>query len=70
MKAATLAIIFILSLGTAVAQKTETNSSDVRVVKDRPSVYISYERQGILKPLYTGESNRRVWLRFHNNSKW
>jgi hypothetical protein len=70
MKTIILAIIFVLNLVPVLAQKMETNSSDVRIVKDRPSVYISFERQGILKPLHTGESNRRVWLRFHNNSKW
>lgn len=70
MKAIILIFIFVLNIISAIAQKTETNSSDVRVIKDRPSVYISFERQGILKPLHTGDSNKRVWLRFHNNSKW
>jgi len=59
-----------LSIIPAIAQKSEIRNSDVRVVKDRPSIYISYKRQGILKPLHTGESNRSVWLPFHNNSKW
>ena len=70
MKAITLIFIFVLNLIPAIAQKTETRSSDVRVVKDQPSVYISYERQGALKPLRTGGSNERDWLRFQNNSKW
>lgn len=38
--------------------------------QNKPHVYISFEREGKLRPLRTGESNRGVWLRFHNNSIW
>lgn len=70
MKAIILTLIFVLNLVPALAQKTQTDSSDVRLVKDKPNVYISFEREGAWKPLKKWESNRRVWLRFHNNSKW
>jgi len=45
-------------------------SSDVRIVKSKPHIFISYERMGKIAPLYVGESERRTWLRFHNNSAW
>lgn len=54
----------------ANAQTRETTSKDVRLVKDRPNVYVNFEREGNRKPLKTGDSNKGIWLRFHNNSKW
>jgi hypothetical protein len=45
-------------------------SEHVRIIKDRPHVFINYERQGNIAPMYEGESNARIWLRLHNNSKW
>lgn len=65
-----LIFIFIACSITAKSQTKETTSKDVRLVKDRPHVYISFEREAKRKPLRTGEGNRGVWLRFHNNSKW
>lgn len=54
----------------AKAQTRETTSKDVRLVKDRPNVYLSFERRGYRRPLRIGEGKKGVWLRFHNNSKW
>ena len=61
--------VFIFSM-SAKAQTKEASSKDVRLVKDRPNVYVSFEREGKRKPFKTGDSNKGVWLRFHNNSKW
>lgn len=38
--------------------------------EEKPTVYITYERSGKLKPLYASESENRIWLRLHNNSRW
>jgi hypothetical protein len=65
-----LVIILAVCLIPCLAQKRETRSSDVRIVKNLPNVYLSFEREGKIESLYEGESNQRVWLRFHNNSKW
>ena len=66
-----LAIIVSISLPLLVmAQMGETTSKDVRLVKNQPNVYVIFEREGKWKPLKKWESDRRVWLRFHNNSKW
>lgn len=52
------------------AQTRETTSKDVRLLKNKPNVFVSFEREGKWNPVKKWESNRRVWLRFHNNSKW
>jgi hypothetical protein len=63
-------IVLTICLYPCLAQKKELNTTDVRLVKNHPHVYISYEREAKIEPLYEGESNKRIWLRFHNNSKW
>lgn len=54
----------------AQAQKKGTTSVDVRIVQNRPNVFISYEQVGKREPQDVGDSDEGVWLRFHNNSKW
>ena len=46
------------------------NNAQVRVVKNKPSVYISFEREGKREPLYPEESTKGIWLRLHNNTRW
>ncbi|RMG01267.1 MAG: hypothetical protein D6735_12140 [Acidobacteria bacterium] len=72
---AVLCCLMLTSL--AAAQKKmpsnrtkKMTSNDVRIVKSKPHVFIGYEREGKIEPLYEGESDTRVWLRFYNNSKW
>ena len=48
----------------------ETKSRDVRIVADKPHVFIGYLREGKIEPLYDGDSDTRIWLSLHNNSKW
>jgi hypothetical protein len=38
--------------------------------KDKPGVYLSFERAGERKSLYAGETSQGIWLRLHNNTKW
>jgi hypothetical protein len=70
MKSIILLFVCALLLVPVVAQKKETNSSQVRLVKDLPHLYISFVREAKIEPLYEGESDQRIWLRFHNNSRW
>ena len=73
-----LAILFCLAVpSNALAQTSrsqvrtpEISGRQVRILKNKPHVFISFVREGKLVPLYEGESDRRVWLRFHNNSRW
>jgi hypothetical protein len=56
----------------AAAQGTgrQEPTAKVRHDKTRPAVYMTYERSGRRIPLSNGESERGIWLRLHNNSKW
>lgn len=38
--------------------------------KDRPSVYIEFERSGKASPLFEGEKEERIWVKLHNNTRW
>src|SRR2546423_10515533 len=57
-------------------------SKDVRIEKDKPGVYLSFERFGkainpldarLMEPSNTDKSKKKgddVWLRLHNNTCW
>lgn len=51
-------------------QKLDITKADVVVSKDKPTLYISYERAGERRPVYVGESDQGIWLRLHNNTRW
>lgn len=43
---------------------------NIRIVKDRPTVYVSFDHAGKREPLRNGESENGIWLRLHNNTRW
>lgn len=61
--------LITISLG-AQQKRVARQGADVRLVKDKPSVYITFERFGEREPLKPSESREGIWLRFHNNTKW
>lgn len=65
-------ILVIVAVPGVSAQTRRPNkqSSEVRLFKDKPGVYISYERSGKREPLHANESDEGIWLRLHNNTKW
>jgi hypothetical protein len=70
-------VIFLLlvavSLSTVVfAQRTKTRriNKSVRVLKDKPTVYITFENFGERESDEPGESDKIVYLRLHNNTRW
>lgn len=64
-------ILILLSFSAYAQEKKTTNRPpDIRLVKNKPSIFISYERSGKRQPLKNGESQKGVWLRLHNNTKW
>jgi hypothetical protein len=67
-----IAIILLgLPLGVEPQKKKLGKPRDlVRIVKNKPSVYLSFERRGRRNPLEMGESSEGIWLRLHNNTKW
>lgn len=52
--------------------KIEENCRErkVRLVQSKPSVYLTFEKIITDKPLFQGESNKRILLRFNNNTIW
>jgi hypothetical protein len=65
-----IAFCLIVTSIDAQQKKISRRRDDVRLMKDKPSVYISFERFGEREPLEPGESREGIWLRFHNNTKW
>jgi hypothetical protein len=61
--------LITISIG-AQQKRVARKGADVRLVKGKPSVYITFERFGEREPLEPGESREGIWLRFHNNTKW
>ena len=65
----------ILFCGVALAvpaqqQKPGITKADVILSKDKPTVYVSFERAGERKAVYAMESNQGIWLRLNNNTRW
>jgi hypothetical protein len=58
-------------LNTASGQRRSVyRTSDVRLSKNHPTVYLTFERVGKRQPSRSGESNDGVWLGLHNNTRW
>ena len=65
-----LAPLFCLSTVSGIQQSNQNKGSSILIRKDRPSVYIEFERSGKAPPLFEGEKEERIWLRLHNNTQW
>ena len=72
LKVATLITIAMLAVNASAApQRAQTNKvRQPRLRRDKPSVYISFERVGKIDPLETGISDQHIWLRITNNTRW
>ena len=66
------AVVILCSLTPCLQaqHKGPRRQADVRIRKDRPGVYLTFERAGKVKIPEKGEGYERVWLRFHNNTRW
>jgi hypothetical protein len=69
-----LSIIFvalILALQTSTQPvESPMTKKDVLVSKEKPTVYLTFEKAGPRSAVYAAESDQGVWLRLHNNTKW
>jgi hypothetical protein len=85
MRKLLLALLIVSSLTTICWPQqvnSSTPSSGVRISKDHPAIYITFERRGkAINPMdsrlaETGENSKSkekgedYWLRLHNNSRW
>jgi hypothetical protein len=57
---------------TSYAQQSRLaeTGEQVRLTNDKPTVYLTFEREGKREAIYPSETNQGVWLRLHNNTKW
>ncbi len=65
-----LVSLVCLSTVSGLKQSSQDKGSSMLIRKDRPSVYIEFERSGKAPPLFEGEKEERIWLRLYNNTKW
>jgi len=63
-------LIAAIAIPVSAQQKSDRHPNDARVSKNHPTVYISFVKAGQAEPLHTGESNERIWLKLHNNTRW
>jgi hypothetical protein len=63
------ALVVISTLPMSQARNQEQDGS-VLLRRDRPSVYIQFERSWKAPPLFEGEREERIWLRLNNNARW
>jgi hypothetical protein len=70
IKVAMYSVLFGLVCLMSLTAKPSKKSLDVRLVNDKPTVYVSFVRSGPRRPLENWESDQGVWLRIHNNTKW
>ena len=84
MKALLAVLIVCMLTVVCISQQVNppTLGSDVRISKDRPAIYITFEHRGkAINPMdsrlaETGETSKSkekgedYWLRLHNNSRW
>jgi hypothetical protein len=62
-------IALALSIPT-VGQSKRQQKLKRKVPASNPSVYLSFIRVGKREPLHVNESDKGVWLRLHNNTRW
>ena len=69
---ACLCLVLVFATSSVFNQRRgqAASSARVRLVTNEPAVYISFTRRGMRKPLQANESDRGIWLRLHNNTKW
>jgi hypothetical protein len=64
-------MVLVSFVGLHGQQRMSTSlQKDVRIERNKPSVYITFERVGELKSPDPGDEKERVWLRLHNNTRW
>jgi hypothetical protein len=71
MKAVIFVTIFAFCAGFGFAQNNISNTKEnIKINQNQPSVFIKFERFGKRKPVGDDESEDKVWLKLHNNTRW
>jgi hypothetical protein len=71
-KLITATIFWCALIMTSYPQQPQlaVNKDKASLTDDRPTVYLTFEREGKRKAIHPSESNQGIWLRLHNNTKW
>jgi hypothetical protein len=72
MNSLLLVTILLLSFVGFYGQQQMSTAlqKDVRIERNKPSVYITFERIGQIKLPDPDDEKERIWLRLHNNTRW
>lgn len=62
--------LFLFLNSNDLSAQTRVNSTDVRISKDKPVVYLTYDHLGENASFCNEKKTQGIWLRLHNNSKW
>ncbi len=65
--------LVVLILGTDVLgqnRKRPEVSQLAYIQKNRPTIYLTFERSGMVKEGLNNKKSERIWLRLNNNSRW
>src|SRR5690242_19169929 len=63
-------IIILINLIIPIYSKCLVQSVKKPISKDKPVLFIKFEKVGKRKPIYKEESENGIWLRLYNNSEW
>src|SRR5215204_1879456 len=62
-----LFVFFVFAENRGITQTILQNN---KILKDKPSVYLTFERIGKYEPICTAQPQDGIMLRLHNNSPW
>jgi hypothetical protein len=61
---------FLGLITIGVSKVSCLNNDDVLLDRNKPSIYLTFERRGQRTPRNPDESSEGIWLRLHNNTRW
>ncbi len=64
-----LTVLFVIREMCIPVSAQKIEKSSLKIIDDKPSVYISFHHSGKQNPLFEGENSERIWLNLHNNTK-
>lgn len=66
------AVLILSCAPTVIPQQRKSRAANrtARIVKQKPTVHISFVRFAKREPRHNDESDEGVWLRVHNNTRW
>jgi hypothetical protein len=63
-------LLCIVVIAPAQRRRAGSVAAPVRILREKPTVYITLVRRGKIADSGTGEVKERVWLWLHNNTRW